>query len=153
MSEGLVLVVDDEAPIRELCRVNLELAGFEVDEAGDGIQALDAVRRRRPDVVLLDVMMPNMDGWETLQRLKEDDETADIAVILLTARTSEDDQMRGWTGGILEFVPKPFNPQALTAAVRDALVPRDPATEADRRARILERLKFVRDLREGRSAR
>ena len=153
MSGGRVLVVDDEAPIRELCRVNLELAGFDVDEAGDGIQALDAVRRIRPDVVLLDVMMPNMDGWETLQRLKEDDETAEIAVILLTARSSEDDQMRGWTGGILEFVPKPFNPQALTVAVRDAMAPRDPVAERERRARILERLAFVRDLREGRSTR
>ena len=148
-----MLVVDDEAPIRELCRVNLELAGFDVDEAGDGLQALDAVRRKRPDVVLLDVMMPLMDGWETLQQLKEDDSTASIPVILLTARTSEDDQMRGWSNGILEFVPKPFNPQALTAAVRDALVPRDPASEAERRARILERLAFVRDLRDGRSTR
>jgi len=153
MSDGRVLVVDDEAPIRELCRVNLELAGFDVDEAADGVQALEAVRRRRPDVVLLDLMMPNMDGWETLQRLKSDDETAAIPVILLTARSSEDDQMRGWTGGILEFVPKPFNPQALATAVREALEPRDPADEEARRGRILERLAFVRDLRQGRSTR
>ena len=152
MSEGLVLVVDDEAPIRELCRVNLELAGFEV-EAGDGLQALDAIGRRRPGVVLLDLMMPNMDGWEALQRMKEDDAIADIPVILLTARSSEDDQMRAWTGGILEFVPKPFNPQALTVAVRDAMAPRDADAERQRRARILERLAFVRDLREGRSTR
>ena len=153
MSDGRVLVVDDEAPIRELCRVNLELAGFDVDEAGDGVQALEAVRRRRPDVVLLDLMMPNMDGWETLERLNSYDETAAIPVILLTARSSEDDQMRGWTGGILEFVPKPFNPQALATAVREALEPRDPADEEARRGRILERLAFVRDLRQGRSTR
>jgi DNA-binding response OmpR family regulator len=151
VSEGRVLVVDDEAPIRELCRVNLELAGFDVLEAPDGVRALEAVRRERPDVVLLDVMMPEMDGWETLQHLKEDDETAPVPVILLTARTSEDDQMRGWSGGILQFVPKPFNPQALTEAVREAMLPRDPEEEAARRARILERLVFVRDLRQGRS--
>ena len=153
MSEGRVLVVDDEAPIRELCRVNLELSGFEVDEAGNGVEAIDAVHRRRPDVVLLDVMMPEMDGWETLQRLKGDDETAAVPVILLTARSSEDDQMRGWGGGILEFVPKPFNPQALATAVKDAMAPRDPTEEDARRSRILERLAFVRDLREGRSTR
>jgi DNA-binding response OmpR family regulator len=147
---GRVLIVDDEEAIRELCRVNLELQDFEVDEAGDGAAALEAVRQRRPDVIFLDLMMPRMDGWEALTRLKEDDATADIPVVLLTARSGDDDQVRGWQGGILEYVVKPFNPQALAEIAREALAPRDPEQEAERRQRILEQLAFVRELRRAR---
>jgi len=150
VAAGRVLIVDDEEAIRELCRVNLELQDFEVDEAGDGVEALDAVRRRRPDVIFLDLMMPKMDGWEALRRLKEDDATADIPVVLLTARSGDDDQVRGWQGGILEYVVKPFNPQALAEIAREALAPRDAEQEAERRQRILEQLAFVRELRRAR---
>jgi DNA-binding response OmpR family regulator len=146
---GLVLVVDDEEAIRELCRVNLELQGFEVAEAGDGVEALEAVRTRRPGVIFLDLMMPRMDGWEVLGRLKEDEATADIPVVLLTARTGDEDQVRGWEGGILEYLVKPFNPQALSEIAEQALRPRDPELEAERRQRVLEQLALVRELRRG----
>ena len=144
-----VLVVDDEAPIRELCRVNLELQGFDVLEAADGDEAVDAVRRHHPDVVFLDLMMPGVDGWEALRQIKEDPATADVPIVLLTARSADEDQVRGWNAGILEFVAKPFNPRALIDCVNRALEPRDPAEEADRRRRILEGLAMVSELRKG----
>src|SRR5688572_25664796 len=108
-----VLVVDDEEGIRVLCRVNLELSGFEVVEAGDGLSALETARREAPDVIFLDVMMPNMDGWEVLRHLKEGAATADIPVIMLTARTSEADQIRAWGEGVIQYLAKPFSPKLL----------------------------------------
>jgi CheY-like chemotaxis protein len=145
---GKVLVVDDEDDIRELCRVNLEFEGFEVVDAANGPNALEQAASTRPDVIFLDLMMPEMDGWEVLRRLKEDDETAHIPVVLLTARTGEEDQMRGWHEGILEYVSKPFNPLSLVEWAKRAMEPRDPAEEAERRRRILEQLRLIQDLRD-----
>ena len=147
MTEGRVLVIDDEDDIRELCRVNLEFEGFEVFDAPNGASGLDAAIRRRPDVIFLDLMMPEMDGWEVLRRLKEDDATAPIPVVLLTARTGEDDQMRGWQEGILEYVSKPFNPLSLVEWAKRAMEPRDPGEEEERRQRILDQLRLIQDLR------
>ena len=147
---GRVLVVDDEREIRELCRVNLEFEGFEVLEAANGEEALRIVRSKQPDLVFLDLMMPGMDGWDVLHVMKEDDATAHIPVILLTAKTGEADQMRGWQEGILEYVAKPFNPLSLAEWATRALQPRDPAEEAERRRRILEQLRLIQDLRQNR---
>src|SRR4051794_26279903 len=148
MSSGRVLVVDDEDDIRELCRVNLEFEGFEVFDAPNGPPGLEEAARRRPDVIFLDLMMPEMDGWEVLRRLKEDDATAQIPVVLLTARTGEDDQMRGWQEGILEYVSKPFNPLSLVEWAKRAMEPRDPGGEDERRRRILDQLRLIKALRE-----
>ena len=145
---GKVLVVDDEAEIRELCRVNLEFEGFDVVEAKNGSEALEMARRHHPDLVFLDLMMPGVDGWEVLHTLKTDDELARIPVILLTAKSGEDDQMRGWEEGILEYVSKPFNPLSLAEWARRAMVPRDPADDEQRRQRVLEQLRLLRELRE-----
>ena len=130
---GRVLVIDDEEDIRELCRVNLELEGFQVFDAANGRAGLEAVSRHRPDVIFLDLMMPEMDGWDVLRRLKENDATAQIPVVVLTARTGEDDQMRGWQEGILEYVSKPFNPLSLVEWAKRAMEPRDPREEDERR--------------------
>jgi two-component system alkaline phosphatase synthesis response regulator PhoP len=146
---GRVLVVDDEDDIRELCRVNLEFEGFQVVDASNGAAALQQAHAEHPDVIFLDLMMPEMDGWEVLRRLKEDDDTAGIPVVLLTARTGEDDQMRGWQEGILEYVSKPFNPLSLVEWAKRAMEPRDPEEESERRRRILEQLRFIQDLRKG----
>ena len=148
MTQGRVLVVDDEDDIRELCRVNLEFEGFQVIDASNGPTGLEKAVNERPDVIFLDLMMPEMDGWEVLQRLKENDATADIPVVLLTARTGEDDQMRGWQEGILEYVSKPFNPLSLVEWAKRAMEPRDPSEEDERRRRILEQLRLIQDLRE-----
>jgi DNA-binding response OmpR family regulator len=147
MAGGRVLVVDDEEGIRVLCRVNLELGGYEVLEAADGFTALEVARSKRPDLIFLDIMMPRMDGWEVLERLKEDPATASIPVVLLTARTSEEDQIRGWGEGILEYLSKPFNPQRLVEWAEQALTPRDPEVEEERRKRAVEQLRLLRELR------
>ncbi len=116
-----VLVIDDEAPIRLLCRVNLEAEGMEVLEAADGPTGLQAARDERPDVVLLDVMMPGLDGWQVAQRLLEDDETSEIPIIFLTARAEFSDRARGLDIGGVDYVTKPFNPIDLAPLVRDLL--------------------------------
>ncbi|MBV8979917.1 MAG: response regulator [Acidimicrobiia bacterium] len=147
MSTGRVLVIDDEDDIRELCKVNLEFEGFSVVDAPNGPAGLERAARELPDVIFLDLMMPEMDGWEVLRRLKEDDATAQIPVVLLTARTGEDDQMRGWQEGILEYVSKPFNPLSLVEWAKRAMEPRDPGEEGERRQRILDQLRLIQDLR------
>jgi DNA-binding response OmpR family regulator len=116
-----VLVIDDEAPIRLLCRVNLEAAGMEVREAGDGLTGLAAAREEPPDVILLDVMMPGMDGWQVLQELLEDPRTEGIPIVFLTARAELRDQARGLELGGIDYVTKPFSPVDLAPLVEDLL--------------------------------
>jgi DNA-binding response OmpR family regulator len=116
-----VLVIDDEAPIRLLCRVNLEAEGMHVLEAADGTKGLDVARDERPDVVLLDVMMPGLDGWRVAEELLEDDRTRGIPIIFLTARAEFRDRARGLDIGGVDYVTKPFNPLELAPLVRDLL--------------------------------
>jgi CheY-like chemotaxis protein len=115
-----VLVADDEQPIRLLCRVNLEAEGMLVEEAADGEQALTLVHLRRPDIAVLDVMMPRLDGWEVARRLRESPATADLPLIFLTAVGGRDAEQRvaALRG---QYIPKPFNPVKLSDAVRLAL--------------------------------
>ena len=107
-----VLVIDDEAPIRLLCRVNLEAEGMPVLEAGDGPSGLEAARTGSPDVILLDVMMPGLDGWGVAEALLEDERTAEIPIIFLTARAEFRDRARGLDIGGVDYITKPFNPAA-----------------------------------------
>ncbi|MDQ1396537.1 MAG: hypothetical protein QOG64_1796, partial [Acidimicrobiaceae bacterium] len=144
---GRVLVVDDEEGIRVLCRVNLEIAGYEVFEAGDGLTALSMVADLQPDLVFLDVMMPQMDGWDVLRRLKEDASTASVPVVMLTARTSEADQIRAWGEGVLDYLAKPFDPQALEHFAEVAMRPRDATSHEQRRREVVERLRTMQELR------
>jgi two-component system alkaline phosphatase synthesis response regulator PhoP len=116
-----VLVIDDEQPIRLLCKVNLEAAGMSVLEAADGPSGLDEARSQRPDVVLLDVMMPGLDGWRVAEQLLEDDRTSEIPIIFLTARAEFRDRARGLDIGGVDYVTKPFNPLELAPLVRDLL--------------------------------
>ena len=119
--EVRVLVIDDEAPIRLLCRVNLEAEGLTVLEAADGTAGLDLARDEQPDVVLLDVMMPGLDGWRVAEELLEDDRTRGIPIIFLTARAEFRDRARGLDIGGVDYVTKPFNPLELAQLVRDLL--------------------------------
>jgi DNA-binding response OmpR family regulator len=116
-----VLVIDDEAPIRLLCRVNLEAEGIEVLEAADGKSGLNLARDKHPDVVLLDVMMPGLDGWRVAEELLEHEETRGIPIIFLTARAEFRDRARGLDIGGIDYVTKPFNPLELAPLVRDLL--------------------------------
>jgi DNA-binding response OmpR family regulator len=123
MNDGVtrVLVIDDEAPIRLLCRVNLEAEGMDVLEAADGTTGLDLARDQQPDVVLLDVMMPGLDGWRVAEELLDDDRTRGIPIIFLTARAEFRDRARGLDIGGVDYVTKPFNPLDLAQLVRGLL--------------------------------
>ena len=116
-----VLVIDDEAPIRLLCRVNLEAAKMEVLEAENGPAGLEAARRERPDVILLDVMMPGMDGWQVLEELLADERTQEVPIVFLTARAELRDQARGLELGGVDYITKPFNPGELAPLVEELL--------------------------------
>jgi len=116
-----VLVIDDEAPIRPLCRVNLEAEGMEVLEAADGATGLETARNGMPDVILLDVMMPGLDGWQVAEELLDDETTSGIPIIFLTARAELRDRARGLDVGGIDYVTKPFNPIDLASLVRDLL--------------------------------
>ena len=116
-----VLVIDDEAPIRLLCRVNLEAEKMEVVEAADGPTGLEAARTTDPDVILLDVMMPGLDGWRVAEQLLDGPKTAEIPIIFLTARAEFRDRPRRLDIGGVDYVTKPFNPLDLAPLVRDLL--------------------------------
>jgi DNA-binding response OmpR family regulator len=120
MSERRVLVVDDDPDIRGLLRELLDRRGFDVTEARDGQEALRAFFAQRPDLVVLDVAMPVLDGWKTLERIRE---LSDVPVVMLTARTTELEKTRGLRAGADDYVTKPFGRQELLARV-DAVLRR-----------------------------
>jgi CheY-like chemotaxis protein len=116
---GRVLVVDDDEVIRQLIAVNLTLEGFEVVTAVDGQDCLDKVTEADPDVITLDVMMPQLDGWVTATQLRRNPETADIKVVLITARAQQDDRSRGRQIGVDAYLTKPFDPAEMIRVVRE----------------------------------
>jgi DNA-binding response OmpR family regulator len=134
-----VLVVDDEPDVRLLCRVNLVHAGHEVLEAADGNLAIELARRELPDAIVLDLMLPHVDGFDVLAGLRSEAATREIPVCVLTAKAQLEDRIRCWQEGASEFMTKPFSPAALTETL-EALVAMDPQ---ERRAR---RETMVRDL-------
>jgi two-component system, OmpR family, alkaline phosphatase synthesis response regulator PhoP len=115
------LIVDDEAPIRLLCRVNLEAEGIEVLEAADGASGLELARSEKPDAILLDVMMPGLDGWNVAERLLTEEATSAIPIIFLTARADLRDRVRGMDAGGVDYITKPFNPLELASLVRSVV--------------------------------
>ena len=118
-----VLVVDDEADIRELVRINLVMAGHDVVLAADGVEGLDAVEIEQPDLVILDVMMPELDGWEVLSRMKASPEehVANTPVVMLTARSDDMDRIRGGIEGAIYYLTKPFSLADLRERVEEVL--------------------------------
>jgi two-component system alkaline phosphatase synthesis response regulator PhoP len=113
-----ILAVDDERHIVRLVEVNLQRAGYEVVTAYDGREALEKVKSENPDLIVLDVMMPYMDGFEVLKNLKQDPVTAEIPVIMLTAKAQDADVFRGWQSGVDCYLTKPFNPMELLTFVK-----------------------------------
>jgi two-component system KDP operon response regulator KdpE len=114
----MILIVDDELRMRRFIRMNLELEGYQVIEAENGIHALDQIRQFNPDLVVMDVMMPEMDGFETLKLLRE---ISTVPVILLTVRADEEDITRGLALGADDYITKPFSPRVLTSRVAAVL--------------------------------
>jgi DNA-binding response OmpR family regulator len=117
----LILIADDDPDILSLVTLRLERSGYEVIGAGDGEQALAAAIARPPDLALLDVMMPKLDGYEVTARLRGNDATRHLPVILLTARVQEDDIARGVEAGADDYVAKPFSTHELRERVQAAL--------------------------------
>ena len=113
-----VLVADDDEDILQLVSFRLERAGYHVITASDGQQAFDAAREHKPDLAVLDVMMPGMNGYEVTRALRADQATAQIPVILLTARVQEADVSRGFEAGADDYLRKPFSPQELRSRVQ-----------------------------------
>ena len=138
-----VLVIDDEDPIRLLCRVNLEAEGTRVLEAENGHVGLELAREERPDAILLDVMMPGLDGWTVAERLLEDEATRRIPIIFLTARADVRDRARGLGTGGLDYITKPFNPVDLAAHVEEVV---DAVKRGEREELRAEKLSELRDL-------
>jgi two-component system alkaline phosphatase synthesis response regulator PhoP len=116
-----VLVIEDERDIRELVRVNLEAEGFAVLEAGNGELGLALVKRERPAAVILDLMLPGLGGLEVCRRIRSDEDTSRVPVVMLTARSAEADKVVGLEIGADDYVTKPFSPRELTARVKAVL--------------------------------
>lgn len=127
----LILVVEDEAPIVTLLRYNLEREGFRVVEAGDGEEALLLAAERKPDLVLLDWMLPLLSGIEVCRRLRRGADSKNVPIIMLTARGEEGDRVRGLNSGADDYVTKPFSPSELIARVRAVLRRARPSTDEE----------------------
>ncbi|MBI2976370.1 MAG: response regulator transcription factor [Chloroflexi bacterium] len=141
-----ILVVDDEPRMIRFIRMNLELEGYTVFEADDGVRALQQVRDTLPDLVILDVMMPELDGFETLRALRE---FSSVPVIMLTARAEEDDRVRGLELGADDYVTKPFSPRELVSRVRAVLRRTESPAPAQKAAiKVDDRLQIDFDRRE-----
>jgi len=121
MSRASILVVDDEVDISTVLSVTLRRAGFDVRTANDGIEAIEAIRREPPDLVILDVMMPRLDGFETLKRIREHGPTTHLPVIMLSAKTQLTDKIRGFERGADDYVAKPFEPSEMLVRVQSLL--------------------------------
>ena len=110
-----VLVIDDDSTLLVLLRQSLERAGYTVQTAANGLAGLQQMYEHRPDLIVLDVMMPRMDGWETVSRIRE---VSHIPVIMLTAKDEEADKLRGFAAGVDDYVTKPFSPLEVVSRVR-----------------------------------
>ena len=128
-----ILAVDDEKHIVRLVQVNLERAGYLVVTASDGKEALQKVADESPDLVVLDVMMPYMDGFEVLQNLRRNPSTRDIPVIMLTAKAQDADVFKGWQSGVDCYLTKPFNPMELLSFVKRIFDSMDGGPGGDKR--------------------
>ncbi|MBI3648055.1 MAG: response regulator [Actinobacteria bacterium] len=139
-----VLVIDDDPDVLLLCRVNLGHAGHEVDLALDGDRGLELARTERPDVIVLDLMLPNRDGFDVMEALAADRKLKDVPVMVLTARARWDDEVRSWQAGAADYLTKPFSPAALTEALH-RVHSMTPGERMARRTEALSRLLTDKD--------
>ena len=121
LTKKKILVVDDEKALVSLVTLHMQMAGYEVFFANDGWSAIDICKRDKPDLVILDLMLPKLNGWEVCRRIREDDSIKDIAVLMLSARSEVDDKVRGFNVGADDYVTKPFSPKELVARVKRIL--------------------------------
>lgn len=145
VSKRKILVVDDDPTMVKLINVNLKLNNYSVIEATSGEQALDVLSEEPLDLVVLDIMMPGVDGWEVLRRIRGSSETREMPVILVTAKTQDSDVIRGWELGADEYVIKPFNPLLLVEVIKMVL-DRSYDERLERRRKQKEKLEVLRSL-------
>ena len=135
-----VLVIDDEPDVLLLCRVNLQHAGHEVLEAPDGERGVATALAERPDAIVLDLMLPAMDGYGVLAALAQDQLTRDIPVLVLTAKAQREDRVRCWEEGASEYMTKPFSPSVLSTTLAQ-LIAMSPQERDERRDGVLRKLR------------
>ena len=121
MQDKKILIVDDELFVRELIKIKLKLYGLVIIEGSNGLEAVDLAQKEKPDLILLDLMMPKMDGFEACQKLKADPKTAQIPVLILTARGEQVFREKGEAVGAIGIITKPFSPQKLAETVMEIL--------------------------------
>jgi two-component system alkaline phosphatase synthesis response regulator PhoP/two-component system response regulator VicR len=126
-----ILVVDDERQIVKLVEINLRKAGYDVVCAYDGVEALEKVQSDRPHMIVLDVMMPRMNGFDVLKKLQANPETEQIPVIMLTAKAQDADIFAGWQSGVSSYLTKPFNPRELLTFVQRIFESMDQGPRGD----------------------
>ena len=136
-----VLVIDDEPDVLLLCRVNLQHAGHDVLEASDGERGLAQAMDERPDAIVLDLMLPALDGYGVLAALRDDERTRDIPVLVLTAKAQREDRVRCWEEGASEYMTKPFSPSALSSTLSQLI----EMSVEQRDERRMEALRKLRD--------
>jgi two-component system KDP operon response regulator KdpE len=124
----LILIVDDEARMRRFMQMNLDLEGYRIIEADNGLEAIERVRENLPDLVVLDIMMPQMDGFEALELIRK---TSNVPVIMLTVRSEEDDKVKGLELGADDYITKPFSPRELASRIKAVLRRADAASPID----------------------
>lgn len=135
-----ILVIDDDPGVRMLCRIAFRADGDEVIEAASGREGLELLVAELVDAVVLDVMLPSINGFEVLRRIRENAQTSDLPVVLLSVRVGMQDQIDGWRAGADEYLTKPFSPSALAAKLYE-ICGTGPRDRADRRAqRVVERV-------------
>ncbi len=142
MEKSRILVVEDERDVSKVIAINLKLEGMEVVVAFDGPSALEKIKESKPDCVVLDVMLPQISGWDILKYIKANPSTADIPVVMVTANVAEKDQLRGLGAGAVKYITKPFSPITLTETIKSVLKPQAKETVARERRETIERLQL-----------
>lgn len=142
MDKPRILVVEDERDVAKVISINLKLEGMDVVEVHDGPSALENIERYKPDCVVLDIMLPKVSGWDILKFIKSNPATADIPVVMVTAKVGERDQLRGLGAGAVKYITKPFSPLALTDAIKSVLKPQAREEVAKARRDTIERLQL-----------
>jgi DNA-binding response OmpR family regulator len=133
-----ILAVDDDPLVTKLVKINLELNDYIVDEAWDGDSAVKILEKNAPDLLVLDLMMPRMDGWDILKMVREREDLKDLPIILLTAKVHDEDLIRGWEMGADDYITKPFNPIRLSDHVKAVLASTPEERRAKRRRELVK---------------
>jgi DNA-binding response OmpR family regulator len=136
MRQKTILIVDDEKQLVSLVKLHMEMAGYEVLSAKDGEEALEIVRKESPDLIILDLMIPKIDGWEVCRRIRAESKVGNIPIIMLSARTETEDKLKGYECGTDDYVTKPFSPRELVARVKRVLARAENGSSGPRRYSI-----------------